>query len=1092
MAETMNVTAMVRKGLLAAGILFLSTGILNAAETAGGSPERVLAQRILEATETKGGLIVHLGCGDGRLTATLGQCGGYLVHGLDTEAKNVRQARRHIRLLGLYGKVSADRLDGRRLPYTENLVNLVVAEGLGQVTMDEVVRVLCPGGVTYVKMGDAWKKTVKPRPGEIDEWTHFLHGADGNAVAKDLLVGPPRHIQWVGGPRRARQHESLASVSVVVSAGGRIFSIVDEGPIASILLPANWFLVARDAFNGVVLWKRPVGPWEGHLRSFRGGPPDLPRRLVAGSDRVYVTLGYGKPLCALDAATGETVKTYEGTDGVTEILHGDGVLFLVSGDVDSEEAARAARRRGASPPARNKRILAIGADTGDLLWKKSDADTVGIMPSTLALGGGRVFFQNADAVLCLEAKTGGEVWRAARPVSVKRPPWSAPTLVVYEDVVLSADRAAPAAPGDAEKEPDHIDKVSYVSAPPGQLIAFEAKTGKRLWSCECRECFNAPVDVLVADGLVWTGQLVLARQPGITAGRDPLTGEIKKRRPADQEFFAVGMPHHRCYRNRATDRYLVLGRAGVEFIDLASGQAIPHHWVRGTCQFGVLPCNGLLYVPPHSCACYIRAKLNGFHALAPERESKPLMGQGSGDNRLQPGPAYAQIHNPQSTIHNPDDWPTYRYDGARSGRTKGAVPADLRRVWEANPGGKLSSVVVANGKLFVASVDDHAVVALDTKDGKELWRYTTGGRVDSPPTIHKGLVLLGSADGWVYCLRASDGELVWRFRAAPQLRRVVAYGQLESTWPVHGNVLVEDDVAYCAAGRASYLDGGIHLYRLDPMTGKKLSETLLDSRDPDTGRQPKGAVQVFDVPGALPDVLSSDGTFVYMRHTKFDRQGVEQDEGGLHLFSPTGLLDDSWWHRSYWILGTRFDSGYLDWFRAGREVPAGRLLVFDESTVYGFGCTPEYYYWSTPMEYHLFAVGKKPKTVESPQTIRNGVPKWGRKQIQYDWSKEVPFQARAMVLAGDTLFVAGPPDVVDEEQALRRPGDAEIRARLDRQVSALEGHEGAVLWAVSAADGKKLAQYDLESPPAWDGMAAADGRLYLSTGDGKVLCFAGE
>jgi outer membrane protein assembly factor BamB len=59
----------------------------------------------------------------------------------------------------------------------------------------------------------------------------------------------------------------------------------------------------------------------------------------------------------------------------------------------------------------------------------------------------------------------------------------------------------------------------------------------------------------------------------------------------------------------------------------------------------------------------------------------------------------------------------------------------------------------------------------------------------------------------------------------------------------------------------------------------------------------------------------------------------------------------------------------------------------------------------------------------------------------------------AMVLAGDTVFVAG--------------------------------KQGRLL-AYAAADGKKLAERDLP-PPVWDGMAAANGRLYVSTADGKVL-----
>ena len=132
---------------------------------------------------------------------------------------------------------------------------------------------LAPGGVAVTH--DARITLRKRWPKEIDEWTHYLHGPDNNAVAHDSLAGALFYAQWVGGPKWARHHNHLSSTMPMVSSGGRLFIIVDEGPTASLALPANWQLVARDAFNGVVLWKKPIGPWEGVLRAFRSGPVDL-------------------------------------------------------------------------------------------------------------------------------------------------------------------------------------------------------------------------------------------------------------------------------------------------------------------------------------------------------------------------------------------------------------------------------------------------------------------------------------------------------------------------------------------------------------------------------------------------------------------------------------------------------------------------------------------------------------------------------------------------------------------------------------------------------------------------------------------------
>ncbi len=1033
-------------GVLAAVFAALLTGNLGQANQPAVTDN---ARQILKTTGIKGGLIVHLGSGDGKLTAALHAGDSYLVHGLDADADNVETARKHIRASGLYGKVSVERLSGNRLPYAENLVNLIVSEAPGRIPMDEVLRVLAPDGVAYINKDGKWIKTIKSRPDEMDEWTHFLHGADGNAVANDTIVGPPRHMQWVGDIKWARAHEQLASTSAIVSAAGRVFYIVDEGSTASIDLPASWSLVARDAFNGVILWKRPVGSWETHLRGFRFGPPQLPRRLGAVADRGYVTLGYGKPLVSLDAASGELIRTSAGTDGTEEIVCSGGVLLLVLGNAVAEEVSEFNKRRGQPTPPDTKSILAVDAQSGAVLWKKSLAPPEQLAPLSLAASGARAFFQSGERVVCIDLKTGKRHWRSSQIAKAyDRYDWFAPTLVVYGNVVLFAD---------------------------GQtLVGLSAETGETLWTDKSQLGYHSPVDLLVADGLLWTGKATFAREPGFTAARDPATGEVKTTRPVDQEFFTAGMSHHRCYRNKATDRYLLLGRAGVELIDVNTGRAMANHWIRGTCQYGIMPCNGLLYTPPHSCACYIQAKLSGFNALAPKRPARLAKPQARDGRRFERGPAYSQIPNPKSQIRNPADWPTYRHDRNRSGATQSTVAAAVKPTWQTELGGRLTSPVIAAGKVYVASVDTHTVHALDAADGKPLWSYTADGRVDSPPTIYKGLALFGSADGWVYCLRGSDGALVWRFRAAPEDRRVVAYGQLESAWPVHGSVLVDDGAVFFAAGRSSFLDGGICLYRLDPSTGKLLSEKRVCTRDPKTGEQPRDAVRGFNMTGALPDVLSGDGTSIFMRHVRFDRQCIEQQEPKRHLFTPTGFLDDSWWHRSYWIFGTKFIAGWPGWWRVGNQIPSGRLLVLDDSTIYGFG--RDRYpggntgQWRGGEQYRLFAAGKDDSAFKPRRRKRGQKPDY-RSSIKYRWCESVPMLARAMVLADKTLFVAGV-----------------AKDNLPDNLVSLKG-KNSLLWAVSAADGEKLAELKLDSLPVFDALAAGGGRLFLTTTDGKVRCF---
>jgi SAM-dependent methyltransferase len=103
------------------------------------------AKEILEETGFSGGLIVHVGCGDGKLTADLYTNDRFVVQGLDREELHVEKARDHIRSKDLYGKVSAQTFDGVHLPYVDGLVNLVVVSGDdSQVSRGEILRVLAP------------------------------------------------------------------------------------------------------------------------------------------------------------------------------------------------------------------------------------------------------------------------------------------------------------------------------------------------------------------------------------------------------------------------------------------------------------------------------------------------------------------------------------------------------------------------------------------------------------------------------------------------------------------------------------------------------------------------------------------------------------------------------------------------------------------------------------------------------------------------------------------------------------------------------------------------------------------------------------
>jgi len=799
-----------------------------------------------------------------------------------------------------------------------------------------------------------------------------------------------------------------------------------------------------------------------------------------------------------------------------------------------------------------------------------------------------------------------------------------------------------------------------------------------------------------------------------------LTGEEKKRFPPTVKTYWF---HHRCYRAKATENYLLLSRTGIEFVDYKKEEWTINHWVRGACLYGIMPANGLLYVPQHPCACYPEAKLNGFNALTSQRDTGALPPESPA--RLVKGPAYGRAAG-KSAGAGAGDWPTFRHDAERSGSTPTAVPDALTRAWRTGLGTRISQPVVADGKVYVSAVDTHTVHALDEATGETVWTFVAGGRVDSAPTIHRNLALFGCADGFVYCLRADDGELVWRFRAAPQDLRACCFEQVESVWPVPGSVLIQNDVAFFVAGRSVFLDGGLHLYRLDPVTGETLSETVMSDVDPD-GKKIQDYINWLNMPVGLPDILSSDGKRVYMRsqpfdlngkQTRVDRLDVKNQRGDdVHLFCPSGFLDGSWWHRTYQVYGQSFSGGHSGYSQAGKFTPSGKIMAFDDEYVYAFGRKPQYYKWTTPIEHQLYSTARKlppppkqpapardrgapgsmirfentasldptgkPLAVEAWVNARAGngvviarggpangyaltlaggkpqfmirtdgdvhvasgatavVGKWvhiagvltpkhelqlyvdgeleaekqalglisalpiqatevgaddagsvgdyptpslfkgmidevriyhgelspaeikrhaagaglptvakadlvlhcsfdkgdagdasgknnngtlqsvkavagrfgkamnfsgvsprpaarkgrgrqPRTAFPYRWTQDIPLFARAMVKADDKLIMAGPEDVIEEERIKTMLDSPEVQLQLTEQLKMLAGQKGGLLWIVSPENGEKLAQYTLDVPPIFDGMIAANGKIFISTMDGAVECLKGN
>ena len=1039
---------------------FTTTIAIIAAAVLTGYGQQDEARKLLNESGTKGGLVVHLGCGDGQLTGALAESAASLViHGLDSDPASVQKARKHFQSLDAVERLSAELWSRDSLPYADKLVNLLIVDQGSSVSEKEAMRVLSPGGRIIRKKGGEWKVESKAQGSGKGEWTHYQFDATNNMVGDDPNCGLPRQFQWSGTPLWSTAHESMSSLNAMVTTKGRVFYIIDEGPRASVQLPSDWQLVARDAYNGVVLWRKPIKQWLTRFWPWKSGPAQMPRKLVAIGDRGYAPLDINGPLKQFDAATGKELQTYEGTAAAEEFIYTDGILLVQvnpdpSNMAELEEQRR--KRRHFSYDGRNravidhdkaKRIVAVEAKSGKRLWER-----VGPRVSPLSLGSinGNAVYHDGEQIVCLDLKSGEEKWKSdSIPERLQMVAEEAPTLVLNENAVYYARNK----------------KMTVVSL----------KDGKQLWTSDwTTNDYRSPVTAMLMNDLVWSMDMTSARAPGTFTGRDPLSGEIKKQ--FDLPPFQ-GIGHHRCYKAKASGNYVLLSRSGVEYVDPTTQSYDENHWVRGGCLYGIMPANGMLYSTPHACACYLKGKLNGFTAMTPG-PTGPGSPPDSDNSPHEKGQAYLKKVQDKAVE---SDWPTYRGNVERSGRSKFPVTTTLKQSWKTKLGGDLSTLTVGNGLVLVAQRKRNTVHALHANDGSEAWQFTAGGMVDSPPTISEGFVYFGSADGCVYSLRASDGALAWRTRAAPSERRVVAYGRVESAWPVHGSVVAQNGFVYAAAGRPSFLDGGISMVKIDARTGKIIGSHTVYDFDSE-GKQPplEGS---FDMQGALTDILSGDGKQVYMRHLSFDQETLSPGEPAPHAFSPTGFLDDNWWRRTYWVYGEDTKAGYGAWWKAGNKLPAGRILVNDDDSVYAFGRS---FYagmnaaqFGRGEKYILYASEKKSGKEPDYVVLNKERRRSGDLNLDWEkyrttpikWSGQIPFNVRAMALADKILFAAGP------------YGDAV------RSMGAFQGTRGNRLAAVSVTDGKMIASYAIDALPVFDGLAAANDHLFIAFKDGTVRAF---
>ncbi|NQV31888.1 MAG: hypothetical protein HQ515_04295, partial [Phycisphaeraceae bacterium] len=193
---------------------------------------------------------------------------------------------------------------------------------------------------------------------------------------------------------------------------------------------------------------------------------------------------------------------------------------------------------------------------------------------------------------------------------------------------------------------------------------------------------------------------------------------------------------------------------------------------------------------------------------------------------------------------------------------------------------------------------------------------------------------------------------------------------------------------------------------------------------------------------------------------------------------------------SYWLLGTDVRAGWGGW-ASGNETTFGRIMTFDEETAYGYGrvMIASAALGHQADDYHLFGV-KKVLMQTGVRQQRNRNKNKTKKPAADVLRKPTPFWAdtqslivRAMVLTPDKLIVAGPPDLRQKESHI-------LAYKNDKEaLASFMGEKGVFLRVLRTTDGQVLSEGPLEAMPVFDGMSAAQGRIFVSLKNGQLQCW---
>ena len=741
------------------------------------------AASILKSLDSPRGLVVVLGDDGGNLALELARKSELTVFVQSPDADQVERFRRAADKAGLLGtRIWVQKGHQARVNLANDLADAIVVRKPAAVPNEELLRVLRPDGKAFVD----GKEIVKPFDAKTDEWSHPYHGPDNNPLSIDKVAKRPYLTHFMAEP----WYCPLPQMSVI--SGGRIFKVFGDRSSA---LPQEDMLnklIAMNAFNGTILWKRDLPPnFMIHRNTFIATPKTL-------------YLADDKSCKLIDPATGKIREEITVPDKLSDgpvwkwmALEGNVLYALVGEKEGSDETLRGNRIRGAGWPwwgiknynfGFGRTLLAIDAESKKIIWSHKENDPID--SRGVCMKNGRIYYYSDGKFLAaLDTKTGIVAWKNEETELLDA---IGPHGKAQHWMLGFASTAYMKASDDA---------LYFAGPQRPRLVAVSTKDGKLLWQ---HKEGNVQL-VLRPEGVYALGEgRINSAESSLKL--DPMTGKVLATFPS----------RDRCTRaTGCLDSIFTRGGAGgstavfdVTAKDPKMGVVSP---MRPACQDGVVVAHGYLYWGPWMCRCDMTQL--GVISLG-SGGSFDYTAKATDAERL-------EVNDTQripKSLMNDEDWPAYRKNNSRTSITSHTIPEKVRPAWEFKDRSPTISTapIVVGDTVYVGGMDG-AVRALDAKEGKPKWTAFTGGPIRYPPAFVDNHAFVASSDGWVYCFHARTGTLVWRFRAAPVERTIPIYGSLSSTWPVCG-VLVDKDTVYAAAGISTF--DGTHVYALDAVTGK--------------------------------------------------------------------------------------------------------------------------------------------------------------------------------------------------------------------------------------------------------------------------------